>query len=235
MRKKKFTLIELLVVIAIIAILASMLLPALNKARDSAKSTTCATNLKGMIGGVIQYTGDYQDFLIPASTYNSRNWAYHLMGYMGMAVYAAGGGYDGATMSVKLLQCPTRSPNGGVWKQFGYAYNYDYFGDNFPASPGKGSGSKLTRLKKVNTVYLGDGHDKDLSGAPETLMRTAAVETTYPAPDRHSGSGNMAYLDGHVGKMSRIDHLQNRTVTHDGTTGGWGWCTAKVNADYRPY
>ena len=80
-RKPLFTLIELLIVIAIIAILAAMLLPALNKARETAKSAKCVSNLKQIGTAYAVYTANYNDFMPPASGENGATpyWQYLLL------------------------------------------------------------------------------------------------------------------------------------------------------------
>ncbi len=61
-KKGGFTLIELLVVIAIIAILAAMLLPALEKARENARKAVCISNLKQLMLGIHMYLNDYDEY-----------------------------------------------------------------------------------------------------------------------------------------------------------------------------
>ena len=74
---RKFTLVELLVVIAIIAVLASMLLPALNKARERSKATACTNNLRQVFLTQAIYAEDHKGWMTPARTEpNWDSWLY---------------------------------------------------------------------------------------------------------------------------------------------------------------
>ena len=100
-KSRLFTLIELLVVVAIISILASMLLPALSKARASAKSITCMGNEKQVAQMMFLYMDDYDDFQTTGWVSGMNFW-HRTLPYL----YLGGGSAPGVG-SHKAFKCPT--------------------------------------------------------------------------------------------------------------------------------
>lgn len=108
--KKRFTLIELLVVIAIIAILAAILLPALNSARERGRSASCVNNSKQITQGILQYAND-SSYLASGGSW-ATSWTKKVAPYIGGTLNASGG----VTSPIACLDCPSNPANFSKYK-----------------------------------------------------------------------------------------------------------------------
>ena len=187
-KSMKFTLIELLVVIAIIAILASMLLPALNTARGKAKQVACKNNLK-QLGTVFEfYAGNYDDY-VPRKKDNSfadnkGHW-FHILEKGG--VIELPDGFKGKGWAI--TRCPAkRASNLTLGMNLYYFWKY----------------RKRSQIRKhSNLLLIGDWNNPTGNWGEYGFNYR---NDTLRVPDFiHQGAGNFGFLDGHVSSLKVLE------------------------------
>jgi prepilin-type N-terminal cleavage/methylation domain-containing protein/prepilin-type processing-associated H-X9-DG protein len=210
---KAFTLIELLVVIAIIAVLMSILMPTLNRAREQGKRANCLNNLKQLYYAWFVYCDDNDDKMVCGDSYEYtamysaggqhynetpwvwRDWTANMPIDQKITAIETGGLYP-YTRTVKVYRCPT-----GVR---GETRTYSVVdGMNCVALSGCGPGAKMLKRRAEITdsvyriIFLDDGGASysHLGGWTNYVNRDQWWD---PPPVRHGDGSNFSFADGHV-------------------------------------
>lgn len=204
--KKCFTLIELLVVIAIIAILAGMLLPALNQARNKARTISCASNLKQIGMGFENYCSDNRDFLPraygPMPGYGDRGWHYQVYPYLYGKLTPD---YNGPKLDSTKLYCPAAVGSDSLFTT--YAMNA-YFGgsnwDNTNIAP-VGKHCLRAKIKQPTKAFLVGEEEPGKTMDGYRIQNHRFGVAAVPAWVRHAAAANFLFVDGHVATVRFVE------------------------------
>ncbi len=230
---RDFTLIELLVVIAVIAILAGLLLPALNNARNKARDITCIGNIKQLSYGIQLYLSDNDD-CYPCFSVTAHQWAVNL--YHSYLPSRKAWKCPSSTMFTNtyvngiqdVTQCALANIDSRLQKYLTYGFNTCGFSSN-RANGETLDASILFAVKgcRVQTpslkIILGDTSRNLSTGAPDLGSESNSnvwyqpVSTSWSSlHDRHSNSksANIAWADGHV---TNEVNARNRYYKIDGS------------------